>query len=87
MSALEARLNNRGQDNADVIKQRIGAAKEEISHYIDADYLIINDHFDIALSQLESIVMALDVMEPAGGFDAMLQPFELMIELQRKKLG
>ena len=58
MSALEARLNNRGQDNADVIKQRIGAAKEEISHYIDADYLIINDHFDIALSQLESIVMA-----------------------------
>ena len=34
----------------------MSAAREEISHWKDADYLIINDVFDVALAQLRSIV-------------------------------
>jgi len=64
--ALEDRLNDRGQDNADVIQHRIAAAKEEMSHYADADYLVINDDFELARHQLEAIIIAqrchLDIM-------------------------
>jgi len=64
--ALEDRLNDRGQDNADVIQNRIAAAKEEMSHYADADYLVVNDDFDLARHQLEAIIIArrchLDIM-------------------------
>ena len=64
--ALEDRLNDRGQDNADVIQRRIAAAKEEMSHYADADYLVVNDDFELARHQLEAIIIAqrchLDIM-------------------------
>jgi len=66
MQALEDRLNDRGQDNADVIQHRIAAAKEEMSHYADADYLVVNDDFELARYQLEAIIIAqrchLDIM-------------------------
>ena len=39
------------------------------------------------VSTLESIVKALNTIEPKGEFDAMLQPFEMMIELQRQNAG
>jgi len=56
--ALFDRLKGRGQDADSVIKQRIAAAKEEMSHYIDADYLVINDQFELACKQLQTIVEA-----------------------------
>jgi guanylate kinase len=56
--ALQERLNNRGQDPADVIAQRMAAAISEMSHYADADYLVINDNFDIALQELRAILVA-----------------------------
>ncbi|MFY8350367.1 guanylate kinase [Pseudoalteromonas sp. SSM20] len=55
---LESRLNNRGQDSAEVIKGRMEKAQSETSHYNEYDYLIVNDDFDTALYQLESIVFA-----------------------------
>ena len=57
LQALEARLNNRGQDNSSVINQRVAAAKDEMSHYAEADYLMVNDDFQLALSQLEEIIL------------------------------
>ena len=54
--ALQERLTLRGQDNKEVIDRRIAAATQEMSHYVDADYLIINDDFETARTQLESII-------------------------------
>ena len=56
--ALLERLKGRGQDEDAVIEQRIAAATEEMSHYKDADYLVINDQFEIACHQLQAIVEA-----------------------------
>lgn len=55
---LENRLNKRGQDAPEIIRQRIEAAGEEIRHACEADYVIINADFDLALSKLASIVEA-----------------------------
>lgn len=54
--ALEERLQGRGQDDADVIAKRMQAAVNEMSHYQAADYLVINDDFDVALGDLQTIV-------------------------------
>ncbi|MFL2530000.1 MAG: guanylate kinase [Porticoccaceae bacterium] len=56
--ALLERLKGRGQDTDTVIQQRIAAAKEEMSHYNEADYLVINDQFELACKQLQYIVQA-----------------------------
>ena len=53
---LEARLNNRGQDDAQIIARRMAAAQAEIGHYAEADYLIINHDFDRALAQLREVL-------------------------------
>jgi len=56
--ALEQRLNNRGQDDQAVIDHRLAEAQEEMSHFVEADYLVINDDFDTALSELRAIVIS-----------------------------
>lgn len=58
LAALEARLNGRGKDSAEVIARRLAAAKEEISHVDEFDYVIINDHFEEALRDMVAIVRA-----------------------------
>ena len=63
--SLQERLTLRGQDNREVIDRRIAAATQEMSHYIDADYLIINDDFETARAQLESIITAQRCQLPA----------------------
>jgi len=57
-SALEQRLRGRGQDDDSVIARRMRDAENEISHYIEFDYLIVNYDFDVALSELVSIISA-----------------------------
>jgi guanylate kinase len=56
--ALVSRLNTRAQDPPDVIARRIAAAREEISHVSEFNYVIINDKFDEAVLDLASIVRA-----------------------------
>ena len=56
--ALEKRLFDRGQDSEEVIARRLAAAEEEMSHYRENDYLIVNDEFETALQQLSSIILA-----------------------------
>ncbi|KZN47536.1 guanylate kinase [Pseudoalteromonas luteoviolacea CPMOR-2] len=57
-SELEKRLNNRGQDSQEVIAGRMAEAKSESSHYNEFDYVIVNDDFNTALTELEHIVVA-----------------------------
>lgn len=56
--ALDERLNHRGQDDEAVIRRRMEEAVEEMSHYVEADYLVVNDRFDVALADLASIFSA-----------------------------
>ncbi len=53
--ALRHRLNNRGQDSDEVIEHRMTQAVEEMSHYGEYDYLIINDDFRLALEDFKAI--------------------------------
>lgn len=57
-AALRERLQNRGQDNSDVIENRMRQAVSEMSHYVEFDYLIINDNFNQALDELKAIFTA-----------------------------
>ncbi|MFT6300093.1 MAG: guanylate kinase [Saprospiraceae bacterium] len=57
LEALEERLTNRGQDDSVVISRRLASAQEEMSHFTEAKYLIINDGFDGALIELNSIIL------------------------------
>ncbi|KAF1022593.1 MAG: Guanylate kinase [Pseudomonas sp.] len=55
LEALHQRLTNRGQDSDEVIEGRMREAVSEMSHYVDYDYLIINDDFAHALEDLKAI--------------------------------
>lgn len=55
-ATLRARLHARGQDAPQTIEKRLAASLEELSHYRDFDYLIVNDDFDRALGDLEAII-------------------------------
>jgi guanylate kinase len=57
-AALEQRLTGRGQDGPEVIARRMAEAVSEMSHYGEADYLVINDRFEVALDELCAIVTA-----------------------------
>ncbi|MDH5472158.1 MAG: guanylate kinase [Gammaproteobacteria bacterium] len=54
--ALRDRLKNRGQDNEEIIDRRMQDAVNEMSHYAEFDYLIVNDDFDQALKELQCII-------------------------------
>ncbi|MDD7426674.1 MAG: guanylate kinase, partial [[Actinobacillus] rossii] len=58
LAELEHRLIGRGQDSAEVIAERMSKAMNEISHYDEYDYVIINDNFEQALSGLQGILRA-----------------------------
>lgn len=56
LAALQERLHLRAQDDVEVIKRRMQQAQSEMSHYVEFDYLIVNDDFSKAVSQLIAIV-------------------------------
>lgn len=58
LEALESRLKGRKQDSAEIIAKRLQAAQEDISHVAEFDYVIINDQLDVALHQLNAVVVA-----------------------------
>lgn len=55
-ATLEQRLRNRGQDSEQVIARRLREAVDEISHYVEFDYLVVNDDFNLALKDLQVIL-------------------------------
>ncbi len=58
LDALRQRLRERNQDKEHIIETRMAKAKNELSHYDEFDYLVVNEHFENALEDLKSIVVA-----------------------------
>ena len=58
IEALRERLQKRGQDGEEIIERRMRDARNEMSHYGEYDYLIINDNFDNTVEELRSIIIA-----------------------------
>lgn len=58
IETLEDRLRKRAQDDEATIAKRVAAAREELSHVREADYLVINDLFEAALFELRQIISA-----------------------------
>jgi guanylate kinase len=58
IAALEERLYKRGQDEPHVITKRLLAAGGEIAHAPEFEYAIINEEFNVALSEMRAIVRA-----------------------------
>jgi len=57
-AALEERMRKRGQDSDAVIARRLAAAREEMSHHDEFDYLIVNEDFDTAVGEMCAIFVA-----------------------------
>lgn len=53
---LLQRLRDRGQDDTAIIDNRMNVAVEEMSHYVESDFLVVNQDFDRALDELHAIV-------------------------------
>ena len=56
LEALHDRLTNRGQDDTQIIAKRMAEAVNEISHYGQADYIVINEDFETALGDLKAVI-------------------------------
>lgn len=64
LAELERRLVGRATDSPEVIAKRMAAAREDISHALEFDYLIINDKFDDALADLLAIARSQRLLVP-----------------------
>lgn len=58
ITELERRLRGRGQDSDEVIAHRMAKSRDEISHWAEYDYVLINHDLDRAEAELRTIVMA-----------------------------
>ena len=58
IAELERRLNSRAKDNLDVIKNRMALARDEISHWPEYDYVLINNDLDKTENDLKTIIKA-----------------------------
>jgi guanylate kinase len=61
---LRRRLEARGKDSRETIERRMAVAREEISHALDFQYIIVNESFDVAVTDLQSIVRAARLSRP-----------------------
>ena len=57
-TALRERLTGRGQDSEEIIAGRLAAAREDMSHVSEFNYVIINDDFATAAGELQAVVKA-----------------------------
>ena len=57
-AVLHDRLTTRGQDSVETVAARMAKASDEISHYAEYAYIVINDDLDIAVSDVKSILAA-----------------------------
>jgi guanylate kinase len=58
ISELRRRLEARGKDAPDTITTRMASARNEVSHVLEFEYIIVNEEFDSAVSDLQAIVRA-----------------------------
>ena len=55
---LERRLKERKQDEDEIIQKRMSRASDEMSHYAEYDYILVNDDFDKTVAEIISILNA-----------------------------
>jgi len=55
---LEQRLRSRAQDSEEVVQHRMAKAADEMSHYAEYDYIVVNRYLEDALAQVEAILIA-----------------------------
>ncbi len=58
IAELEKRLNNRAQDSNEVVKSRMQKALDEIDHFNEYNYVLINDNLDNTFKEVISIIEA-----------------------------
>ena len=58
VAALEARLKTRAQDSAAVVAQRMAKSAEEMSHWPEYDYVIVNDDLEASVAKAQAVVTA-----------------------------
>ena len=58
LAELGRRLRSRGKDSPEAIERRMASAREEISHVLEFEYIIVNDRFEEALQDLLGVVRA-----------------------------
>ena len=63
--ALEHRMRARAQDTEDTIQRRLAAAREEMSHFTEFDYVIVNEHFGTAVEEMCAIFTTSRLRRPA----------------------
>lgn len=56
MEVLEHRLRSRGQDSEDVIANRMAKSLDEVSHWAEYDYVLVNDDADACAERLKAIL-------------------------------
>jgi guanylate kinase len=65
LAELERRLRGRGTDDEQTVRRRMNAAVEEMSHYHEYEFLVINDDFARAVADLQAIVRSCRLRLPA----------------------
>ena len=63
-AALKQRLNSRGDDDGETIQRRMQGALNELSHYREFDYLVVNDDLESALEGLRTIIESIRQNNP-----------------------
>ena len=58
LEELRSRLQGRGKDAPEVIEKRMSTAREELAHVLEFSYIIVNERFEAALSDLQAVVRA-----------------------------
>ena len=58
LETLEQRLQSRGQDDTDIIQKRLREAVREMSHYVESDFVIVNQDFETALADLRAVILS-----------------------------
>ena len=66
LSELRRRLTARGKDTPESIERRMASAREEISHVLEFEYIIVNEQFDAALADLQAVVRAARLSRERG---------------------
>jgi guanylate kinase len=58
VAEMQARLQRRAEDDQDTIQKRLATAHRELPHWVDFDYVIVNDDLDRAFGELQAILLA-----------------------------
>lgn len=72
---LRQRLSNRGTDSIEVIEHRLSCAVQDMQQYVNFDYIVLNDSFERALADIESIINAsrLTVLQQSARHDNLIR--------------